>query len=437
MKFRHVSRWIWPCLAMIGLPGGPVMAQGGPVNPPLSLPLDVGHSEVVRSGPRITKVSVTDPTIADVAVLDGHSVLVNGKKAGSTHCFVWTESGMTRYEVSVRLDASLLRETITQVTGARDLKVQVVQDTVLLTGRVARTSQAQQAEKLAQGFAPRVVNLLEADTVQQVQVDVQVVELGKTASHELGIKWGQMTRSSNGEDRFEPDHMGMSQADARNPRSGLPLSDLGGTAFGLYERIAARLNLLVSQGEARVLARPKLVAVSGGKASFLAGGEVPVPVSQQLSQVTFEWKPYGIKLDIAPQVLEDGRVSLQVAPEVSQLDFPNAVRLANFVVPAISTRRAQTQVVLRQGQGLAIGGLLQDVNSQLVEKVPFLGDLPILGELFRSTRYQRQETELAILVTPTVLGPEPDVAPSLSPSPIPAPTSAPTPIPTPVPTPRR
>ena len=431
MKPRSLRRWLLPCIWLALQPWTPARAQGSEAIASMTLPLDVGHSEVVRSGPRISKVSVTDPSIADVAVLDGHAVLVNGTRAGSPHCFVWTERGLTRYEVSVRL---------ARVTGARGLGVQVVQDTVLLTGRVARTSQAQQAEKLAQSFAPRVVNLLEADTVQQVQVDVQVVELGKTASHELGIKWGQMSRSSNGEDRFEPDNLAMIQGDARNPRAGQPLSDLGGTAFGLYERIAARLSMLVSRGDARVLARPKLVAVSGGKASFLAGGEVPVPVSQQLNQVTFEWKAYGIKLDMAPQVLDDGRVSLQVAPEVSQLDVANAVRLANFVVPAITTRRAQTQVVLAQGQGLAIGGLLQDVSSQLVEKLPFLGDVPILGELFRSTRYQHQETELAILVTPTILGSSPaseppssGATPSPSPSTSPIPTSAGAPTPAPPP----
>ncbi len=370
------------------------------------LPVSVGKSQVVTVGSDVTKVSITDPTIADVAVLSKKDVLINGKKPGTTNLIVWTKQKRITYDVVVRVDAGLLKATIQRATGAKDLQVEVVNDSVLLYGKVDRTSQSQMAEKLAGGFATRVINLLAADAVQQVQVDVEVIEMNKGGASELGIKWGQMLRTANGEDFFEADHLSTIQSDPRNPRNNQPGSALvsgGGTAFGMYERIAARLNLMVQNGQARVLAKPNLVAVSGGKAEFLAGGEIPLPIAQQQNQVTFDWKPYGIKLLIEPTVLEDGRISMKVAPEVSQLDYSNAVRIANFIVPAVSTRRAETQLVLNQGQGLAIGGLIQSNETKSVESVPLLGQIPILGELFKSTKFQRNETELTILVTPRLV----------------------------------
>lgn len=393
---KWFSWWVAATLVMSFAPGA--AAQSGDL-----LPVSVGKSQVVSVGTVVTKVSITDPAIADVAVLSKKDLLINGKKPGTTSLIIWTKNKRIEYNVVVQVDAGLLKATIQRATGARDLQIEVVNDAVLLYGHVDRTSQAQMAERLASGFAPRVINLLTADSVQQVQVDVEVVELSKNAGSELGIKWGQMVRSSSGDDTLASDQTSIVQTDPRNPRNGQAFSALGGfngTAFGLYERIAAQLNYLVQHGDAHILAKPNLVAVSGGKATFLAGGEIPVPVAQVQQQVTFEWKPYGIKLAIEPTVLEDGRISLKVSPEVSQLDYNNAVRIANFVVPAVTTRQAQTQVVLSQGQGLAIGGLLQTSESKDVEQLPILGNIPILGELFKSTKYQKNETDLTILVTP-------------------------------------
>lgn len=398
MKWFH---WIL-ALGLAVTPSLPAYSQSDQI-----LPISVGKSQVVTVGGDVTKVSVTDPTIADVTALSKRDVLINGKKPGTTSMIVWTHNKRLTFDVVVRVDSGLLKATIQKATGAKDLQVEVVNDAVLLYGKVDRTSQVQMAEKIASGFAPRVVNLLAANSIQQVQVNVEVVEMDKNAGSELGIKWGQMTRTSNGEDNFDADHLGAIQSDPRNPRNGQAWSaslPLGTTAFGLYERIAARLNLLVQNGTAKVLAKPNLVAVSGGKAHFLVGGQIPVPIAQQQNQVTFEWKSYGIKLDIEPTVLEDGRIQMRVAPEVSQLDYNNAVRVANFVVPAVTSRQAETQVILGQNQGIAIGGLMQNTESKNVEQLPLLGSIPILGELFKSTKYQHNETELTILVTPHLVG---------------------------------
>lgn len=369
------------------------------IRPPASddqMPVTVGKSQVLSVGGEITKVSITNPDIADVAVVSKKDVLINGKKPGTTTLIVWTKNSRLSYDVLVRADANLLRATLERALKVNGLTVEITGDAVILIGRVNTTSQIKMAEQIASGFAPKVINLLSATNVQQVQVNVQVVELNKNASSELGVKWGTMYRLPSGEDVLRPDESVV--ATMKRP------AGVDQPFFGIYERIAARLKFLEANGDAKILAKPNLVAVSGGKADFLVGGEIPIPMAQQLQTVTFEWKPYGIKLAVEPKVLEDGRISMKVSPEVSTLDYNNAVRLTDFLVPAISSRRASTEVILAPGQGIAIGGLMQNIESKSVERVPILGHIPIIGELFKSTRFQKNETELAILVTPEFVG---------------------------------
>ncbi len=369
------------------------------IRPPAAddqMPVTVGKSQVLSVGNEITKVSITNPDIADVAVVSKKDVLINGKKPGTTTLIVWTKNGRYSYDVLVRADANLLRTTLERALKVKGLTVEITGDSVILIGRVNTTSQVKMAEQIASGFAAKVINLLTASNVQQVQVNVQVVELNKNASSELGVKWGTMYRLPSGEDVLRPDESVVSTM--KRP------AGVDQPYFGIYERIAARIKAMESNGDAKILAKPNLVAVSGGKADFLVGGEIPIPMAQQLQTVTFEWKPYGIKLAVEPRVLDDGRIAMKVSPEVSTLDYNNAVRLTDFLVPAISSRRASTEVVLAPGQGIAIGGLMQNIESKTVERVPLLGHIPIIGELFKSTRFQKNETELAILVTPEFVG---------------------------------
>jgi pilus assembly protein CpaC len=362
-----------------------------------ALAVAVGRSQVVSVSHDITKVAITDPHIADVAVLSKREVLVNGKAPGTTSFIVWTSSGRRPFDVLVRVDAALLKQTITFATGARDIAVEHVNDSVILSGKVARSSQVDMAGKIAAGFAPKVINLLAADTVQQVQVDVHVLETSRTEGHDMGVKWGSVHQSPTGERTFQGDILTLGETDG-------PL--FGGRnllSFGQLDRVASQLKFLVSSGQAKVLADPKLVAQSGGKATFLVGGEVPVPEAQQYGQVTISWREYGVRLEVEPRVLEDGRIDLKVAPEVSTLDFTNGVRVGQFLIPALSSRKAATQVTLGPGEGLVIGGLLQNSQTENVEKFPILGEIPVLGELFKSRRFSHNESELQILVTPRVL----------------------------------
>ncbi len=373
----------------------PSVDKGGPAQDALTV--SVGRSQVVTLSHDITKVSITDPSIADVAVLSKREVLVNGKHPGTTSFIVWTAGGRKAFDVLARVDAALLKQTITFATGAKDISVEHINDSIILAGQVAKTSQVEMAGKIAAGFAPKVINLLTAAAVQQVQVDVHVLETSRTSGHDMGVKFGSVHTTPNGEATFTGDVLTLGEV------GGPPYGGQNLLSFGQLDKVAAQLKFLVSSGQGRILADPRLVSVSGGKATFLVGGEVPVPEAQQYGNVTISWREYGVKLAVEPRVLEDGRIDLKVSPEVSTLDFANGIRVGQFLIPALASRKASTQVTLAPGQGLVIGGLIQNNQTENIEKFPFLGEIPVLGELFKSRRFAKNETELQILVTPRVL----------------------------------
>lgn len=367
----------------------------------------VAKSRLLDMPAAIVKVSVADPSIADVAVPTKGSVLINGKKPGATSLIVWTAKKRLFFDLVVTsdavepkedldkgLDLTMLRMTLKRTLGSDDVRVEAVGDRVILSGRVASSAQIDMAGKVAAGFAQNVVNLIAVNPAAQVQVDVQVVEVRRDDGHDLGVNWGSLHVAPNGDGIFLKDMMTFSETAPGNT-----------VTFRQFDRLAAQLKLLVSEGRAKVLATPKLVAASGGKASFLVGGQIPIPQAQQLGVVTILWKDYGVKLDVEPRVQDGGRIALKVTPEVSALDYNNAIQLNGFTIPSISTRQAQTDVVLGAGESLAIGGLLQNSETQNINKFPILGDIPILGALFKSSQFQKHETELTILVTPRMVTP--------------------------------
>lgn len=367
--------------------------------------VDVAKSTVLDLPDRIVKVSIADPSIADVAVPTKQSLLINGKRSGMTSLIVWTTKARRQYELTVAgeplpnrqgVDLSLIKTALKRALrqNSDDLQVELVGNRVMLSGYVPEASLAERAGKVASGFAENVINLVQVQNADQVEVDVQVVELRREQGHDLGAKWGSLRIAPNGEAVFMGDLMTFAETSPGNT-----------VTFRQFDRLAAQLQLMVREGHAKVLAKPKLVAANGGKASFLVGGEIPIPVSQQLGQVTITWKDYGVKLNVAPTARSDGRIAMRVAPEVSALDYTNAIKINGFLIPALTTRSAETDVILAPGEGLAIGGLLHNSEAQNVEKLPLLGDIPILGNLFKSTQFQKQETELTILVSPRLISP--------------------------------
>jgi pilus assembly protein CpaC len=277
---------------------------------------------------------------------------------------------------------------------------------VLLTGTVASPTDVEEAQRLVQAYVgegTQVISRLRSAVPLQVTLKVRIAEINRTLLKKIGVN----LLSSDNTSGFQ---FGIAQGTSIDPTSGkVSIPDIGsvlvgrGKLFGLD--LIGALNLAESDGLVTTLAEPNLTALSGETASFLAGGEFPIPVSQALNSITIEYKQYGVGLAFTPIVLADGRISMRVRPEVSELSNEGAVKLNDYIVPALTTRRAETTVELGSGQSFMIGGLLRNRNINNVDKAPFLGDLPILGALFRSTSFRRDETELVIIVTPYLVRP--------------------------------
>lgn len=390
-----------PWLLAAILVAGPMAAPALPTSE--SVELKVAKARVLELPEKVIRVSIADPTIADVTVFSKTGILLGGKKTGSTSLFVWTTRGRMDFEVTVRLDTDALERTIRQAVHSEDIQATYANERLVLTGKVHHASLVSLAGKIAEGFAVGpVVNLVQATLPPQIQVDVQVVELVKSRGQDTGVSWGSLRVKPGGEVVFLKDLMTFTET------AGPPFGGRNVLTFGQFDRVAAELKMLVADGRARVLAEPKLVVVSGASASVLVGGEFPVPITQTLGTVTVTWREYGVKLHIAPQVIPDGRINLRVKPEVSALDYTNAIKVGSYTLPSLRQRNAETFVVLGPGEGLGIGGLTQQVETETIEKFPLLGDIPILGALFSTTRRNREETELAILVSPRVVTPTKD-----------------------------
>lgn len=393
----------------------------------------VNSSQILRSY-GVERVAVANPEIADVMVVSGNEVMVVGKAPGRTTLHVWSNwNDRTSYVVEVAADDVPIANEIRRILGIDNIKVSKVGKTVILQGRIADKYQQIRAEKIASAYGEKVVNLLEITQPVQVKIEAKIIEISKNRSRDLGIKWGN-TPSTPGSFRFG--QTPMSDWEHTYPGLGSNGGDLTGNAWnnadqnnsnhlfgqtlgtlGGYWDINAELNALVQKGAAKILSQPYMVTISGESAGILVGGEIPIPVSNQNGTITVEWKEYGIKLHIAPEVNADGLINSKIQAEVSSLDWSSNRQViigGNLKIPPLTTRKAESVIALASGQTMAIGGLYASTESRSVTKLPILGDLPILGSLFKSKSFSRDETELIILLTPTVLDPK-DYVPQLSP----------------------
>jgi len=399
-----------------------------------ALLLSVGESRVVNLSDNLSDVVIADPTVLDVHVRSQRQVYLIAKAPGETNVFITTRSGTMLYANAVRVGNNLTSMDQMLKIAMPDANVQIstMNNMLLLTGTVAAPEDAAEAERLVQTFAGKtttVVSRLRTATPLQVNLQVRVAEVNKNFTKSLGFNILNAVNNGSGfifgvgqgapgtityQNRVDP-NTGKTYVD---PNTGLAITDtkyafnypatgttLGGAGHALGMDWIGTLDLAEQQGLATTLANPNLTALSGETASFLAGGEIPIPISTSLGQVSIDYKQYGVSLAFTPTVLADGRISMRVRPEVSQLDDSSAVKLNGFSVPGISTRRAETTVELGSGQSFMIGGLLSASSGNSVSKAPFLGDLPILGNLFKSQQWNRKETELVIIVTPYLVHP--------------------------------
>lgn len=375
-----------------------------------------GKSETMRTEGAFADLVVGDPEIADVVPLTDKSFYVLGRAIGTTNVSIYDAKKQLVgiVDIEVAHDAGRLQAELSQRLPGSSIRVSSFNGKVMLSGTVRDSGSVEKAVSIAKQFAPEVVNSLSVGTSQQVMLEVRFVEANRTAGRELGVNWGLRNPSIYHNPGVGSPSIGypnnQNLAGGFSGNGGL-LS--GSTPFGVFvaqvlgQGIGADLLIraLEEKGVARRLAEPNLVALSGDTASFLAGGEYPIPVSSKDGETTIEFKKFGVSLAFTPTVLDKGLINLKIVPEVSELDYGNAITLSQVSVPALNVRRADTTVELRDGQSFAIAGLLQSNASTLVQQLPWVGNVPVLGALFRSASYQRNETELVIIVTPRLVRP--------------------------------
>jgi pilus assembly protein CpaC len=401
----------------------------------------IGKSPDVRTDNSFVDVNVSDPEVADVNPLTDHSLSILGKKIGTTRVSVYAENKklIGIFDIEVAYDVTRLTNELKRRFPGSRLKASSVNGRIMLSGEVADADSLDKAVTIARQFGPDIINAVSVMSPQQVLLEVRFIEVARVAGRELGIQWNRFGGRSliNVGDRVPAANLPVTPAGTgspfntfKNPAAGssggindanilrsaaVAAGVLSGAApFGfMIGRLVsngmsadALLNLLEQKGVARGLAEPNLVALSGDTASFLAGGEYPIPIASSLGNVSVDYKKYGVGLAFTPTVLRRGLINMKIEPEVSQLDWTNAVPMpGGGQVPALTVRRASTTVELRDGQSFVIGGLLQTVNHHDVEQLPWIGSVPVIGALFSSKAYQNHETDLAIIVTPHLVRP--------------------------------
>jgi pilus assembly protein CpaC len=376
-----------------------------------SITLSVGQAHVINEA-NVKRIAVGNGKILQATALDEKQILVIPESAGQSTLHLWTKSGGEKviFINVVPSDAGRLHSEVSALLGnSSGVSARIVGDKVVLEGNQLNESTGLRVQEIAKRY-PNIVNLVSKSGIERmIAIDVRMVEMRREAMQNIGVKWngeaagptfgiiGDLHRSS----RLKPGGQGSEAAAA----AGMQIRDKVnpfGTAFGLATNISSMLNFMVQNGDAMILAEPRLSCKSGGEAKFIAGGELPIPVSTGLGQVSVSFKEYGVKFDIRPTANENGMIAAKIATEISSLDF--SVVINN--IPGLTKRRAETDVNLRENETLVIAGLVTDDMSRTVDKVPALGDVPILGKLFRSKQFRDQQTELLVMITPRFVGGE-------------------------------
>lgn len=359
----------------------------------------VGQSETVKSGADIANLVVGDPEIADASPLGTRSFYILGRKTGRTNLSLYDADDklLGVINVEVTFDTRGLKDALRTVLPRENINVRSVNGRVLLQGAVRSATAAARAIQVAKDFAgDNVTNAMTVGASQQVTLEVRFIEAKRNASRDLGVNYSV----SAGGISFQPFGNALASNAATAPFGRLVADMLtGGASADII------VQALEKKGAARRLAEPNLTALSGETASFLAGGEFPVPVAQDDNKISIEFKKFGVSLAFTPTVLDNGLINLAIEPEVSELDFSRTVTTSAIQIPSLIVRRTRTTVELRDGQSISIAGLLQTFNARNADQIPWLGDVPVLGSLFRSSGFQKSETDLLVIITPRLAKP--------------------------------
>ena len=381
--------------AAVPMPGSPAMAQAFTQSDSKSgavMTVPVNKSQVLKLDRAFSRAMIGNPEIADVMPLTSNSVYVLGRATGSTNLALYDRGGslIAVVDVVVGPDTLGLKRQISESFPGEEVRVSNANDSILLEGQVSSPVAAERISALAETYAPqKVVNMMSVGSPQQVLLEVRVSEMSRGTVKQLGIN--QATWQNGG--------IGRATDTQNGPFLGF-LSNIFGSTLNV------EFEALERQGLVRTLANPNLVALSGETANFLAGGEFPIPIGVDAQgRVAIEFKQFGVALAFTPTVRADGLVHHRVAPEVSSIDREVSIELDGFTIPGLKVRRAVTSLELRDGQSFAMAGLIQSDFSDTVRAIPLLGKIPVIGALFRSTSFQKQETELVITVTPRIVRP--------------------------------
>lgn len=371
----------------------------------------VGQSRVINFDRSIGRFSISNPEVAEAVMVSPNQVLVNGKAFGQVNFIAWEKSDQKFivFDVFVRANLSLIDSQIRALFPRDDIRLSQANGSVVLSGTVAEPLSAQQADAVVQAAGFKTVNMLQSPVTNmtQVQLSIRVAEVSRNKLREIGSSWATAGSQTSGFiSGGGPATLGNSDLPAL-------FTQFTGSALNLFLfnqslGTAAYIHALKTSGALRALAEPNLIAMNGQQASFLAGGEFPIPIVQGGSSsgaVSIQFKEYGVRLNFKPTIIDEDHIRLELEPEVSTIDFANGVRFNGFVIPALRTRRARTGVELRDGQSFALAGLLDNNETQSISKIPGIGDIPILGNLFKSKQFQKQETELMFIVTADLVKP--------------------------------
>ncbi len=377
------------------------------------LVLAVGHSTVLRTQPRLRRVYVSNPEVIDSITTSPHELVLTAKAGGSSSVAVWTEDGITSlYDVVADLGLAEPAKALRLAFPGEQLGVESQEGRLLLTGAASSQAVVDAALKLLASYSKNVVSSAQVLLlhIPQVQLKVRFAEVDRSKATQFGINIlsGGTTQAVTQTQQFGPA--------ALKDDGSLGLSDLLNIfVYNHSVDVGALLKDLQQNQVLQMLAEPNITALSGETAHFLSGGEFPFPVIQGSSggttSVTVQFRPYGVKLDFTPVVNPDNTIRLKVAPEVSALDYTNAVMINGYTIPALSTRRAETEIELQNGQSFAMSGLLDRRTTEKLSKMPGIGDIPILGELFKSRDINKSFTELLVIITPVIVDPLTNPAP--------------------------
>jgi len=374
--------------------------------------LVVGHSIFLKTTERLRRIYVSDPTVLRSFTSSPKEVVVTAKAPGVSTLALWDTNGNSlSYTVSSDLDVDALRQSIHQALPADDVHIASHEGRVYLSGTVLGDAAYQEATKLASFYTKDVVSSIAVAQLhaQQVELKVRIVEVDRTRLDQFGLNLFSNGRNTTSVSTQQYNSVGAQQGGALGQTIMSVSNPLNFFLYNSKLNLGVTLADLESKNILQILAEPTLTAMSGHEANFLSGGEFPYPVIQggagNFASVTIMFQPYGVKVKFKPVVNEDGSIDLNVSPEVSALDYTNAVTISGYTVPAISTRRAETEVELRSGQSFSISGLLDHRTTVLLSKVPGIGNVPILGELFKSKNNTHSVAELVVIVTATVVDP--------------------------------